>query len=578
VSPARPALTQPPWRRSWLRVAVGATVLVTTLVGAGASGAVSGPRAPEAPFEVFVHPLHGGGWSAHAAAGAWDLDGAVAPSVAASKHGELVIAQRTLTGDVEVSEGTLFGHFTSVDLTTSLDLPGAVGRPSVWVGTSGEVAVWYRSRSRHLEVASQTSAGGAWTGDDVTALTGGSLLSGDPAVLAGGTFPGIGYAVTATGGVESFATTGPLASWVASDLTDGLSFPPLEGPVSVFRAPGMPAATVLLGTTSYGDVLELSNELAGPLDAVGPWQASDLTELGAPAAPGPLMAIGGSLPDATYRTWSGDVIALRLTSGLNGGFSTSDLSVRTELQVDPRAVPTVVIGPSGPEVAARTLTGDLTVTPVTGGPIASDVSFQPETAQLVASDVGSTVVSGADVLVAKSAGPIASTPLRRRIVLRAASYDQQHRFFETDPNGSYCNPFTAAFGRGSTSGCRRGYSSEEWCSDFAQYVWQTSGVHTNGITGWAASFVVWGAAHHRVQFGTHFTPQPGDAIVWGTRSPLYGTHVAVIVGVKGSYIDVDGGDSWGNLPGYGIGVWRTGPFPGASSSVNGYPVLGVVEP
>src|ERR1019366_10328734 len=158
------------------------------------------------------------------------------------------------------------------------------------------------------------------------------------------------------------------------------------------------------------------------------------------------------------------------------------------------------------------------------------VSYQPATAQLVGSDIGSTNVAGNVALVAASAGPIAPTPLLRRIVLKAASYDQQHRFFETDPHGSYCNPFTAAYGRGSTSGCRAGYSAEEWCSDFAQYVWQTSGIQTNGITAWAATFVEWGAAHHHVQFGTHFTARPGDAIVWGTRSPLYGTHVAIIVG------------------------------------------------
>lgn len=530
------------------------------------------------PYEVFVHPAHGGAWSAHVAVGTTDLQGAAAPSVTSSKNGELVIVQRTLSGHVEVAEGTLFGHFTSVDLTSSVAAPLAVGRATVWAGSHGQTAVWYRTSSGHLEVVSQAVQGGAWTTTDVTALTGGELLGGDPTVPAGGSDPGVGYAVTAMGGLASFRPAGASGAWVQSDLTNGLSFPQLVGPVSVFRAPGMPPATVLLGTTSYGDVLELSNELAGPLDAVGPWHASDLTQLGAPGTSGPVVAVGGSVPDATYRTWSGDVVALRLTSGLTGGFSTSDLTVRTELEVDANAIPSIVVGPHGPEVAARTMTGDLTMTPVEGGPIASDVSFQPATAQLIGSDVGSTTVSGAVALVAASAGPIASTPLRRRIILRATSYDQQHRFFETDPNGSYCNPFTAAYGRGSTSGCRHGYSAEEWCSDFAQYVWQTSGIQTDGITGWAASFVQWGAAHHRVQFGTHFTAQPGDAIVWGTRSPLYGTHVAIIVGVKGHSIDVVGGDSWGNLPGYGIGVWRTGPFPGASSSVSGYRVLGVVSP
>ena len=70
----------------------------------------------------------------------------------------------------------------------------------------------------------------------------------------------------------------------------------------------------------------------------------------------------------------------------------------------------------------------------------------------------------------------------------------------------------------------------------------------------------------------------GDAIVWGTGNPLYGTHVAIIVSVLGPYIDVVSGNSGGDFPNYGVGVWRWGPFLGASSTVNGYHVLGVVRP
>ena len=561
-------------RRRWRVVAACGVSLLSLLASAGASGAVAHRGAAPVPLELFVHPTHRGAWSAHAAVGVTAQQGSAAPTIAAS-GGELVIAQRAADGDVLVAEGSLFGHFVSVDLA-SLGAPAGVDRPAVWTGSAGRVAVWYRTSSGHLVVATQLVRGGAWTAEDVTASTGGKPIGGDVTVLAGGRFPGVGFAVTVDDGVASFDMTS--GGWVQSDPTSGLSFAGLVGPVSVFRAPGMPQATVILGASPYGDVIELSDELAGPLNAVGPWRESDLTLLGAPGVAVSLGFAGGSVPDATYRSWGGDVIVLHLTSGLDGGFTTSDLTVRTELEVDPTAVPTVIAGPGGPSVAARTQTGDLTVTPVVGGPVASDVSFQPRTAQLVGSDVGATAIAGADVLAAAGAGPIAPTPLLRRIVLRVTSYDQQHRFFETTPNGSYCNPFTAAYGRGSTWGCPRGYSAEEWCSDFAQWVWQTSGIQTNGITGWSATFVLWGAAHHRVQFGTHFKAQPGDAIVWGTRSPLYGTHVAIIVGVKGPYIDVVGGDSWGNLPGYGIGVWRSGSFRGAPSSVSGYPVLGVVTP
>jgi hypothetical protein len=103
-------------------------------------------------------------------------------------------------------------------------------------------------------------------------------------------------------------------------------------------------------------------------------------------------------------------------------------------------------------------------------------------------------------------------------------------------------------------------------------------VGTGGITGWAATFATWGAAHHRAQFGRHFHAEVGDAIVWGTRSPLYGTHVGIIVSVVGDQIDVVSGNAGGDLPGYGEGVWRSGLFVGGSSTVNGYPVLAVVRP
>jgi hypothetical protein len=210
--------------------------------------------------------------------------------------------------------------------------------------------------------------------------------------------------------------------------------------------------------------------------------------------------------------------------------------------------------------------------------VATDLSFEPATSRLVASDVGSTTLGGTAVIVGADGGAIAPTPLATKIALLATSYDQQHARLETTPAGTDCNPFTAAFGRGSRWGCRAGTAAEAWCSDFAQWVWQTAGVHTAGITGWSASFATWGAAHHRVQFGTHFTGAVGDAIVWGTRSPLYGTHVGIIVSVVGRQIDVVSGNSGGDFPGYDEGVWRSGLFDGAPSTVSGYHVLAVVSP
>jgi len=294
---------------------------------------------------------------------------------------------------------------------------------------------------------------------------------------------------------------------------------------------------------------------------------------------GPLESAGGTLPDAAYRTWGGDVVALTLTAGIPGAVSFEDLTRVSDLVGARGALPAVLDAPGGPAVGERTMTGDLQLATIRTPTVVHDVSFEPHTEELIAGDVGATTVgAGAMVLVAEDGGAIAPTRLERRIAMIAASFDQQHRGFQDLPAGSYCNPFTASFGRGWRSGCRRGYAAEEWCSDFAQFVWRAAGIDTAGITGWSATFVTWGEKHHRVRFGPNAPARVGDAIVWGQRAPLYGQHVGIVVSVDGPYLDVVSGDSGGDFPRYGIGVWRWGAFEEATSSVLGYRVLAVVQP
>jgi hypothetical protein len=505
-----------------------------------------------------------------------------APSVAASKAGLVLVAQRSAAGDVTASEGSLLGAFSSVDLASTLGAPPAGGRPAAWVGPTGAASVWYRSALGDLVVASQAVRGGPWAVTDVTTATAGAQLAGDPTLAATGASTVAGYAVTVLGTIARFTPPTATTGWSESDLIGGLTIAPaLAGSLAVLRAPDLPQATVLLASSQSGDLVELSDELAGPPAGVGPWTEADLTALGAPPVTGPISAIGGASPDATYATPSGDVVAFTLTSGLTsapGGFTTIDLTRTSDLEGAAHAAPIAVDGPDGPSVLERAMTGDLLLASLATATSVADLSFEPHTAELVASDAGAAHVGGAVALVAADAGPIAPTPLERRIALAATAFDQQHRGFQTTPPGSDCNPFTASFGRGSSSGCPPGSASEEWCSDFAQYIWRSAGVPTAGITGWAATFVTWGAAHHRVQWGTRFRARVGDAIVWGQRSPLYGQHGAIIVSVLGKYLDVVSGNSGGDFPGFGVGVWRWGPFVGATSTVYGYKVLGVVQP
>ena len=118
----------------------------------------------------------------------------------------------------------------------------------------------------------------------------------------------------------------------------------------------------------------------------------------------------------------------------------------------------------------------------------------------------------------------------------------------SSPAGSYCNPYSAYWGDGS-SGCANGWRSNYWCADFAAWVWRQAGVSfTYGwagsdINAYSASFYSWGLATgnwHSLSSG--YQPQPGDVAVYG-------------------------GLSWGGAGGH-VGIYVSGPA-GAPTVVNG---------
>jgi hypothetical protein len=93
--------------------------------------------------------------------------------------------------------------------------------------------------------------------------------------------------------------------------------------------------------------------------------------------------------------------------------------------------------------------------------------------------------------------------------------------YRTDPSDSNCNKFSAHWDAGTTD-CPSGELDEEWCADFAAWVWQQAGVHvTYGygpgeINGAAVSFYEWGIANgewHPARSG--YVAAPGDVAVYG---------------------------------------------------------------
>jgi hypothetical protein len=147
------------------------------------------------------------------------------------------------------------------------------------------------------------------------------------------------------------------------------------------------------------------------------------------------------------------------------------------------------------------------------------------------------------------------TPLQARIV----SIAEGQVGYATDPADSYCNKFSAYWVSG-TNDCGNANLDEQWCADFAAWVWKRAGAtvdyqYINGdLNSSAASFYEWGMAHgtwHPV--GAGYTPEPGDVAVYGLDVPaLVAQHVAIVtsytLGAGGP--DVVNGD--GDHTGYSV--------------------------
>lgn len=142
---------------------------------------------------------------------------------------------------------------------------------------------------------------------------------------------------------------------------------------------------------------------------------------------------------------------------------------------------------------------------------------------------------------------------------RIATTAESQLGYRTDPSRTYCNKFSAYFVSGDND-CNDSNLNEEWCADFAAWVWLRSGalvtyqyIHGD-INSSAASFYEWGISHgtwHPV--GSGYNPRPGDVAIYGLdTTTLVASHVAIVVwhraGQRGP--DVVNGD--GDHTGYSV--------------------------
>ncbi|MBV8463685.1 MAG: CHAP domain-containing protein [Acidimicrobiales bacterium] len=169
--------------------------------------------------------------------------------------------------------------------------------------------------------------------------------------------------------------------------------------------------------------------------------------------------------------------------------------------------------------------------------------------------MAAVVAAGAGFLAARlEAGPGLS-PLRARIVALA----EGQVGYSSDPSSTYCNKFSAYWNAG-TDDCGNDNLDEEWCADFAAWVWKQAGavvqyqLAPGSLNGASASFYVWGLRHgtwHPV--GSGYAPQPGDVAVYGLDTgAVTAVHVAVVTADSGDPAapDVVNGD--GDRTGYSV--------------------------
>jgi CHAP domain len=133
----------------------------------------------------------------------------------------------------------------------------------------------------------------------------------------------------------------------------------------------------------------------------------------------------------------------------------------------------------------------------------------------------------------------------RSCILQWARYELANTTHNREASGN-CNFFSgwwvtsgdATCGTRATGGVK--WRANNWCSDFARYVWKQSGANVSGMDPWAGSFYRATKSTTRWQArSTGYVPQPGDAVVFDWDRLGGGTNGWGIdhVGIVESYVN-----------------------------------------
>jgi len=172
------------------------------------------------------------------------------------------------------------------------------------------------------------------------------------------------------------------------------------------------------------------------------------------------------------------------------------------------------------------------------------------------------------------------SPLRARIV----SIAESQIGYASNPPDSYCNKYSAYWFSGAHD-CGNANLDEQWCADFAAWVWLKAGAQVDyqyihgDLNSSSASFYEWGMAHGTWHaYGSDYVPEPGDVAVYGLdTASLIAAHVAIVIGdVAGSRgpIAVNGD---GDLSGFSVVEVRADEYD-ADVQRGDAPLSGYVSP
>jgi len=561
-----------------------ALVIPVLAVVAGTSAATGAATDPGTgtgtvmPLQEFVNDDAGGRlWNAYD-----QTVDAVGPSItgraSAVLNGTSVYAfTRGANGDLTefANDNAHQQLWNAYDVSTLSGGPAIVSDPAALLLTPTSFAVFAEAAGGDL-VEFTGGPGQSWSSTDISKLTFGAQVSGDPSPLVIGSELDV-FAGTAAGHLVEFTGTPGGQAWSSTDLTQVSAGPNLAADPSAVLF-GTDSVHVY-GTAANGDLTEFVNDGA----AGRAWNAYDLTKGAAgPTTTGrPSAVVYGKTVHVYTRAANGDLT--EFVNDAAGGrlWNSYDLTRASSgptMVGDPAAI---IYGTSEVQVFAQAASGDLTafINDGVGKRLWNSYDQSKYAGGLMVGGDPDPVVYGSTVHV-YAAGPPPSKVIQQ-IVALAEGADQNNAAVVENPPGSNCNPYTAYFGRGVSTGCAPGLSAEEWCSDFADWVWTAAGIPTSGINGWSFTFVGWGETHTGAwQPGDDNNPQAGDAVIWGDLASQYGAHVGIVVGVSQGKIDVVSGNSGPVIDAAGdvVAVWDSGYFDPTTSTVDGYPIMGYVSP